>query len=77
MNRLLYDFDATNFKINVCILKAKNGLNLTLPIGKALKKAQSALSARLPQENFHGVVDLMQKIHPDATNTEIQRALVR
>lgn len=45
-------------------------------IGHFLEKAESAFSARLPQEKYRGIVDLARNIRPNATDAEIAQALV-
>lgn len=71
-------FSGRTAKIDICVVKEKSE-NLpywTMTIGKFFKKAEKALSARLPQEKYAGIVDLVTKLRPNATDTEIAQALV-
>lgn len=47
-------------------------------MGNLMNRAEAILSARLPQENLSGIVDIMKILsNPNATEAEIGRALVR
>lgn len=74
----MYNLNGDTSKINGCVIKekAKNHPNWIRTIGKLLDKAESALSARLPREKFSGIVDLMKLVNADASEAEIERALV-